>query len=290
MKRVLVAGATGYLGRYVVKTLKSQGFYTKILVRDPDKLDQRGDFLAPSIDQYVDEVAVGDVTKPDTLKYICENIDYVFSSVGMTRQKSKLTFKDVDFQGNLNLLKEAEDSRVEKFMYIHVFINENWKENGSLIEAKEQFVSELKASNIHHIIIQPTGYFSDMTQFLMMAKKGRVFLIGDGKTKMNPVHGSDLAQFCIQSLSMKDATLDIGGPEILSYEQIAQLVFDVLDRKERITHIPVALLKPVSVALKLFSKHHFGLYQFLINVMTHDIIAPQYGKYKIRDWYDRLEN
>ena len=288
MKRVLVAGATGYLGKYVVKELKRQGYYIKVLVRDPDKLKQTGDFLEPAISDDVDEIAIGDITRPDTLKHICDNIDYVFSSVGLTRKSNGLTFKEVDYQGNVNLLKEAEHSHVVKFMYIHVYNDDNWNKPGPLIDAKTRFVEVLKASNISHIIIRPTGYFSDITQFLKMAKKGRVYLIGDGKKRMNPVHGEDLAQFCIQSLSEENQTLDVGGPEILTYEQIAEMAFGVLRKKEQITYIPASLLNPVSFSLKLFSKHNYGILRLFINVMTHHVIAPMYGKHRINDGFNEI--
>jgi hypothetical protein len=52
-----------------------------------------------------------------------------------------------------------------------------------------------------------------------MAKKGRVYLIGDGQSRMNPIHGEDLAHFCVQSLSEVNQSLDVGGPETLTYEQ-----------------------------------------------------------------------
>ncbi|WP_221568675.1 SDR family oxidoreductase [Alkalihalobacillus sp. TS-13] len=287
MKRVLVAGATGYLGRYVVTALKNHEFYTKVLVRHPDKLSQRGKFLAPSIPN-ADEVVIGDITKRETLKHICNNIDYVFSSVGITTQKDRLTFNDVDFQGNLNLLKEAEHSHVDKFMYIHVYLDDDLKEAGPLIEAKKRFVKALIESNVDHIIVRPTGYFSDLTQFLKMAKKGRVYLIGDGKTRINPIHGEDLARFCIQSFSEENQTLDIGGPEILTYEQIAYLAFDVFNQKKQIVHIPVGFLKPASVGLKLVSKHYYGLYRFFMNVMTNNVIAPMYGNHKIKNYFNDI--
>lgn len=288
MKRVLVAGATGYLGRYVVKELKRQGFYTKVLVRNPDKLNQEGNFFAPSIKEDVDEIVTGDITKPDTLKHICDNIDYVFSSIGITRKHNDLTFKDVDYQGNVNLLKEAERSHVAKFMYIHVCIDSDWKKPGPLIEAKKHFVNVLKASSVDHVIINPTGYFSDLADFFSMAKKGRVFLIGNGKTRMNPIHGEDLAQFCIESFLKVNQTLPIGGPEIFTYEQMAQLAFKVLDQREHITNIPVFLLNPISLCLKWFTNYHYGLYRFFLNAMTHNLIAPMYGKHKVKDFMNEL--
>ncbi|SFB22925.1 hypothetical protein SAMN04488072_110121 [Lentibacillus halodurans] len=114
-------------------------------------------------------------------------------------------------------------------------------------------------------------------------------MIGDGKTRGNPVHGEDLAQFCIQSFSEANRTLDVGGAETLTYQQIAKLAFDVLDQKEHITYIPVGLLSSLSSGLKLFSKHNYGLYQFFINVMTHNVTAPMYGKHKIKDvFYENI--
>lgn len=288
MKRVLVAGATGYLGRYVVKALKRQGYYIKVLVRQPDKLNQPGDFLEPAIGDDVDEVVIGDITKPDTIKHICNGIDYVFSSVGLTRKSNGLTFNDVDYQGNVNLLREAAYNHVSKFIYIHVYCDDAWKNPGPLIEAKESFVKTLKKSSVSHIIIRPTGYFSDLTQFFTMAKKGRVYLLGDGKTKMNPIHGEDLAQFCIETLSEVNQIFDVGGPEILTYEQIAQLAFHELNKKKHMTYIPTGLLKLISLGMKWVNKHNYGMLQFLINVMTHNLIAPKYGKHKIKDLFHRL--
>lgn len=69
----------------------------------------------------VDEVFVGEVTKPETLQWLCDNIDIVFSSIGITRQKDKLTYQDVDYQGNQNILDITLAKSVKKFIYVSVF-------------------------------------------------------------------------------------------------------------------------------------------------------------------------
>lgn len=288
MKRVLVAGATGYLGRYVVKELKRQGFYIKALVRNPNKLNSAGPLFAPAIRKVVDEVVIGDVTKPTTLKNICENVDYVFTSVGLTRKSHGFTFEEVDYQGNAHLLTEAQHSQVEKFMYIHVCINDDWEQPNPLVEAKHRFVDLLTTSNVQHVIIRPTGYFSDVVPFFNMAKKGRVFLVGDGRTKMNPIHGEDLAKACVQSFAMGNRTIDVGGPEVLTYEQIARIAFEVLGTKTRITRLPVDLLTFASRGVKWFSKHHDGMIRFLMYVMTHHVVAPKYGKHKVKEMFEEM--
>ncbi len=92
MQKVLVAGATGYLGQFVVKALKASGYRVRALGRSAAK-------LAP-VEEYADELCVGEVTDPGSLTGLCDGVDIVFSSVGITRQQDGLTYNDVDYQAN----------------------------------------------------------------------------------------------------------------------------------------------------------------------------------------------
>src|SRR6185437_16481110 len=118
MIRVLVAGATGYLGRFVAKEFKVRGYWVRVLARNPDKLKTPGPFLEPAIADLVDDVFVGEVTKPETLRGLCDGIKVVFSSIGISRQRDRLSYMDVDYQGNRNLLDLAVAAQVRKFVFI----------------------------------------------------------------------------------------------------------------------------------------------------------------------------
>ena len=96
MNKVLVAGATGYLGRYLIQELKKQDYWVRVLARNTQKLDD--------LRNCFDEVFEAEVTKPDSLIGVGKDIDIVISSIGITRQKDGLTYMDVDYQGNINLL------------------------------------------------------------------------------------------------------------------------------------------------------------------------------------------
>ena len=100
MKKVLVAGATGYLGRYVVQEFKKQEYWIRALSRNAVKLE--------SLNDYVDEKFIGEVNDANSLQGVCKDMDVVFSSIGITKQKDGLTYMDVDYQGNVNLLEEAK--------------------------------------------------------------------------------------------------------------------------------------------------------------------------------------
>lgn len=49
MKKVLVAGASGYLGRYAVRRFKEEGYWVRALFRNPEKLGREGPFLEPAV-------------------------------------------------------------------------------------------------------------------------------------------------------------------------------------------------------------------------------------------------
>jgi uncharacterized protein YbjT (DUF2867 family) len=83
--KVLVAGSTGYLGRFVVREFKRRGHWVHALARNPERLAEPGPFLAPAVRDQIDDLFVGEVTRPETLAGLCDGIDVVFSSVGLTR-------------------------------------------------------------------------------------------------------------------------------------------------------------------------------------------------------------
>jgi len=279
-QRVLVAGATGYLGKFIVKELNSQGYWVRALSRDSQKITP--------VRQYVDEVFIGEATQHETLKDICKNIDIVFSSLGITRQKDGLTYMDVDYQGNKNILNEASAENVSKFMCTSVF-NANKLRHLEIVKAKESFVDELKEADLEHIIVRPNGFFSDMREFFNMAKRGRVYLFGNDEYRANPIHGADLAKACVERLGSNGGEFDIGGPEILTQNEIASQAFEVLEKKAKITHIPLWILNLIMKFARMFtSVKTYGPIEFFMTVLAMDMVAPTYGQHTIKDYFKEI--
>jgi uncharacterized protein YbjT (DUF2867 family) len=280
MKNVLVAGATGYLGNFLLKELKNQDNYTIALARNTNKLDD--------ISPYIDKIIQADVTLPESLNDSCNNVDIVISSIGITRQKDGLTYMDVDYQANVNLLNKAKKAGVKKFIYISV-LNVQLMTNLKIIQAKLLFEDELKSSGINYMIIRPNGFFSDLIELLNMAKKGTVYLFGDGEFKSNPIHGADLAEFIVQKLDSSETILDIGGPDLLTQNQIAQSAFSAVGKKVKILFIPL-WIKNISLKLvRWFSgQKTYGPIEFFLTVMTMDMIAPQFGNHNLSDYYKEI--
>ncbi len=289
MKRVLVAGATGYLGRYVAKEFKERGYWVRVLVRKKSlkKLEEVGPFLQPSIKEYIDDIFIGEITDIQTLQGLCKDIDIVFSSVGITRQKEKLSFMDVDYHGNKNLLELSLKTNVEKFIFVSAF-NVHLFSDLEIAKARERFVEDLKCSGIEYAVIRPTGFFPDATEFLKMALSGRVYLVGKGENKINPIHGADLAKICVDAVENGRQEIPVGGPVVYTYREIAELAFSVIGRKPKITSIPVALLKLIVKAIRPFNRHYYTLAEFFLRAMQNDFVAPKTGTHSLKEYYEEF--
>lgn len=129
-KKVLVVGATGYLGLHIIKQLQKRRLDFVALARNRQKLLVNGVNEAQIIE--------AQVTSQQQLEGVCNSVDVVISCLGITRQQDGLKYMDIDYQANLNVLLEAEKAGVEKFIYISA-LNAAKYSNVRMLKAKERF-------------------------------------------------------------------------------------------------------------------------------------------------------
>ena len=279
MKRVLVVGSTGYLGRFVVREMCRKGYRVRALARNPAKLDDLKDLI--------DEIFVGEVTDPKTLEGVCDGVDCVFSSLGITRQNDKVGYMDVDYQGNKNILDLAVASKVKKFIFVSI-LNPQLTHHLDIVAAREMIVGEIKKTGMDYTIMRPTGFFSDISEYFKMAKMGRVYLFGKGTNQINPIHGQDLAEACVQAVEKDEKEVLIGGPEVFSHETIATLAFSALGKPIKITRIPLWTTSLLAQALRPFSRKKYTAFDFMNIVMTSDMIGPVHGHHSLEGHFNSL--
>lgn len=277
MKKIAIAGATGYLGKYLMEQLIELNAEGIALARNTEKL--------AAFDSKKLQKEKAELTRPESLKGLLNGVDTVISTVGITRQKDELSYMDVDYQANKNLLNEAVEAGVRKFIYVSVLNGQNMKQL-KICEAKERFVDELKTSGLDYTVIRPTGFFSDMKDFLEMAKKGSVYLFGNGHKKLNPIHGADLAKVCFDAIVTNETEIEVGGPDILSHNQIAEMALQASGKKIKIVHLPDFLRKASIVFVRtFFPQKTYGPVEFFLTAMGFDMVAPKFGTHKLIDFF-----
>ena len=277
MNHVLVAGATGYLGRHLVDELKRRGYWVRVLVRREEQVEQFRDVA--------DDIFLGQVTRPETLHGVAEGCDTVFSCVGITHQKDGFTYEDVDYQGNVHLLREALAANAQRFVYISVFSGRQMR-HLAMVDAKERFVDVLQEASLASTIVRPTGFFVDFDVMLQMAKRGRIFLLGDGTQQLNPIGGSDLAYAVVEATEDQRAEIEVGGPEVHTLDEVAEMASEAVQTTPRVWHIPLRLAKLVRALLRIVTPVSFyGPIEFFVEAASASMKAPPYGHETLKAYF-----
>lgn len=284
METVLVAGATGYLGRHLVLELARRGYRVGAVVRSRTRAEQPGPFGSPSLRGSVAEWAEGEITDRAFVRGLCRGASRVVSALGVTRQKASPW--DVDFLANLSLLEDAEREKARSFLYVNVMHASSG--TSMVLRSKAAFAAALKRSSIAHQVVHPSGYFSDVGEFLDMARRGVVVLPPHPDTSVAPIHGEDLARFCVEKLGDVSGSWDVGGPDVLSYRKIAALAFAALGKKPRTITIPAGLLSGVVWVASRLGDRPRDLAVFFAEGLTRDAVGERYGTHRLADHFATL--
>ncbi|TGK05072.1 SDR family oxidoreductase [Leptospira semungkisensis] len=280
MKRILVVGATGNLGRLVVSELKQKGYWIRILARSVSKLQiLKGEF---------DDHKIGDILDPESMRTAFSEIDTVISCAGASLNlkdfSDNKTFEEINLGGNLNVLREALRAGVSKFIYTS-FLRAEGIQKAEYIRSHDLFSEAIRNSGINYTIVRPTAFFSILLEFLEFAKKGIGIVIGDGKARINPIHEKDVAKAVVDALGSEEEEINIGGPDIFTRDQITELALKVCGKSKKPIHIPIFLNRILVYLLRPFNRRIFQFMQFGNTVHTLDIVGPQYGVLRLEDYF-----
>jgi uncharacterized protein YbjT (DUF2867 family) len=269
---VLVAGASGHLGRHVAAEFGRRGYRVRVLTRDPRR------FAAVGVD--VDEAIVGSLTDPATLAGICDGVDVVFSCAGASmtlgRLRDRRTFMEVDFAGNANLLEQARTAGIAKFVYVSLF-GARQLIRTEYAAAHERFVAALAASGTPYTVIRPTGFHSMFAELLPMAARGHGLVVGDGTVHTNPIDERDLAELCVDAVDGDEREIPVGGPKIYTRRRIVELAFEALGRRPRVLSVPPWLFAGMTALTYPINRRLHALMAFGEAVSGMDVVAPPYG-------------
>ena len=201
------------------------------------------------------------------------------------RELAGMGYREVDYGANLNLLSEALRAGVPRFAYVHV-LNAPAMAEVPLVAAKAAFVRALQSADIASTVIAPSGYFSDMADFLAMARSGRVWLFGSGAGRINPIHGADLAAATAEAIAAGRGWLDIGGPDILTQTELAQAAFAALGKPARITRLPDWVRRAALAVLpRITPRRIHRPAQFFLTALGHDMVGTPYGSRHLADHF-----
>jgi uncharacterized protein YbjT (DUF2867 family) len=276
--RVLLAGATGVIGRALLPMLRDAGFHTRTLSRSSTR--------ARALPPLADEVVVADATKRRALVGVTSDIDVVVSCIGASvdlRVGERAPFSAVDTAANANLVSLAVTSAVRRFVYVAAFTEPAFAETG-YVAAHEAVVRRLRDSGMPFSIVRPTGLFPTFRPLLPMAARGRIVVIGDGHSRTNPVHPEDVARTCLGVIEEGPFEIPLGGPDVLTRGEIARMAFSIVGVPPKLSHVAPWVSRAAGRALRVVHPRLGQLVSFATEVSVVDAIAPKVGTRRLEDY------
>ena len=201
-----VAGATGYIGREVVKRALKRGYTVHASVRLNSKtaLPQNDRLKLDIIQTERDKTAFN-------IPMGASVISCISSRTGTAKDAH-----NIDYQMNMALLNCARASDANVFLMLSAICVQ--KPKLAFQHTKLKFEDALQTSGLKYSIVRPTAYFKSLTGQIKRVEKNLPFLFfGDGtQTACTPISKRDLAEFMLNTVQQPaswNKILPIGGPQ-----------------------------------------------------------------------------
>ncbi len=261
--RIIIAGGTGFVGSELVKDLTGNGYEVILMVRPGSK----------SIGNNRDNIKTINIDPSMPIANCWVEADAIINLVGIIREfpLSGITFKKAHCDVTHNLIDFAARNNIKRFLQMSALgVVQN--ANTGYLKTKYLAEEDLRESELDWTIFRPSMIFGEkdlsINMFASMVKNLPVVpVIGDGKYRVQPIFIGDVCKafsLALSNQSMKGKTIEVGGPEIFSFDQMLDTIGEVLGkRRVRKIHVPVFAMR---IAASIFG----GIRQFPI---TNDQIT-----------------
>ena len=239
---ILVAGGTGTLGSQVVRLLLERGEPVRVLTRDP----ARAAHLPESV-----QVLTGDLRDPAAVTAAVRGCATVVSAVHGFVGPGKPSPQAIDRDANRALIRAAADADVQHLVLVSV-LGAAPDHPMSLHRAKHAAEQALQASGLTWTILRPAAYLETWIGIVgaNLRDKAQALVFGPGRNPINFVSAHDVAavvDLAVCDRSLRGQLLEVGGPENLTFTQLAERLITTSGRPGRIRHVPLAMLRPMSL-------------------------------------------
>lgn len=273
-RRIAVFGASGFIGRYVVRDLARSGAVIAACARHASSAG----FLRPMGD--VGQIAPLSANLSDerALAAVVAGADAVVNLVGILYERGKQRFDLAHHRGPGQLAAAAKNAGVKRFVHISA-LGADRNSSSAYARSKTAGEAAVRAAFPSAIILRPSLVFGPednfFNRFAAMARFSPVLpLIGGGATKFQPVYVGDVAAAIAAALSRDDTegkTYELAGPAVFTMRQLFELMLHIIGRKRLMMSIPFGLASLEAFFLEWLPQPLLTRDQ--VRLLRHDSIA-----------------
>lgn len=249
--RVVVTGAAGFVGTHVCRALVDAGWSVRALVRDPGKAALRLAHLAV-------EIRTGDLRDRDFVRASLDGTDVVIHLAAIAVEKHGDTYEDSNVRLTRTVVDAATVARIGRF----IFVSQNGADSASpyrFLRSKGAAQNIVTSTELRWTVLRPSVIFGPEDEFAnVLARLVRLTplvlpLPGGGRSRFQPVYVDDVAHAVVRSLELDTTLMQIlalGGPAILTLEQMARRILTAMHTRRAIVDLPMAIARPIVSVLQ----------------------------------------
>jgi NADH dehydrogenase len=242
---ILLTGATGNVGSALLRRLVAENVPVRAFVRDPRHLGP---------ERVRVQIALGDLSDASSFRHALRGVDTVIHLAAAIRDQgaARATIEEVNALGTLRLVRAAERAGVKHFVFFSA-IGASLHSQSRFFRAKAQAEQAVEGSEMDTTIFTPSIIYSPGDPWITLL--GRLAMLpivpvsGSGHAQYEPIWALDAAGAVLGLLAKNGngrephRRLELAGPERLSYDQIVRTYLNVKDRRRRLVHVPLPLVR-----------------------------------------------
>jgi nucleoside-diphosphate-sugar epimerase len=244
---VLVTGASGFIGRPLVRRLIARGHEVRALVRRADE----GIGLAEA------GRVVGDMRDSAALDRAVSGAQGVVHLAWATGVSRESVVREINVEGTRRLLEAAARRGARRFVFVSS-VSAVRRRLGPYGRTKREGESLVSASGLEWVILRPSLVYGpgERGLFARLARSLRTLpvlpVIGDGSIELDPVHVEDVCEViaqCLERSQVVHKTYDLLGPERLTFDQLLGRLAVRQGIRRTLLHVPAFIAMPVAATL-----------------------------------------
>ena len=243
---IVVTGGSGYIGSYIVKQLVAQGESVRVMVNSLERARQEGRLAGLPVD-----MVQGDVTKPATLAPVMQGADAVIHTVAIAIEKGGRTYEEINYQGTVNVVDAAKAAGVRRFLNM-CQLGADSSLPYRFLASKGKAQEYVAQSGLDWTAFRPSSVWGPEDEFAnsfarLIPLTPIIFpIIGDENARFESVYVGDVAATVVKTLhdpTTRHQEYELGGPEILTLEEIERRTLRALGKKRKLIHMPMGLIR-----------------------------------------------
>jgi len=244
--KVLVTGASGFIGRPLVSLLTARGHSVRGMVRRAAEAQEISGI----------EIEVGDVRDAGAVDRATRGMDAVVHLAAATGVARASVAREVNVQGTRGILDALRVNGGRRVVFISS-ISASRERMGPYGQTKREAETQVAHSGLDWVILRPSLVYgpgpAGLFARLQRSMKGPVLpMIGEGSIELDPIHVDDVCQVIEQCLERQDVlskTYDLLGPDRVTFRQLIDRLAAKSGAQPRIVQLPPELALALARAL-----------------------------------------